>query len=224
MDGIVVARAGRRRRGTRAPATGLEAILGERAWRHLPDAVRNRFGEPPRAADYAGMFEEVRASRLGRLVALACRLLGTPVVPRTGTRVPAVVRVNPTAAGVVWNREYRWPDDAPCLVRSTKVIDPVEGLIERLPARLCMPLRVYEAAGALHFVSCGYYFDLGRRRDGGIRKFWLPDWIAPETHVTHVDEDDGWFRFTMRVTHRRAGELFFQTGRFRERAARVRSV
>ncbi|MBS0374509.1 MAG: DUF4166 domain-containing protein [Proteobacteria bacterium] len=219
MAGTVGAVAGRCGRRTRAPVAGLEALLGSQAWRHLPDAVRQRFGEPPRAADYAGEFDVVRASRLGRLVALACRLLGTPVVPRTGTRVPAVVHVNPTAAGVVWNREYCWPGDSPCQVRSTKVIDPIEGLIERLPARLCMPLRVYEAAGTLHFVSRGYYFDLGRRRDGTIRKLWLPARLVPETHVAHLDEEAGWFRFTMRVTHPRAGELFFQTGRFREQVA-----
>jgi len=49
-----------------------------------------------------------------------------------------------------WHREYRWPDTEPCLVRSTQVIDAHGALIERLPAGLCMPLRVYEQKGALH--------------------------------------------------------------------------
>jgi hypothetical protein len=35
------------------------------------------------------------------------------------------------------------------------------------------------------------------------------------THVEHVDEADGWFRFTMTVTHPFFGEMFYQTGRFR---------
>ncbi len=34
------------------------------------------------------------------------------------------------------------------------------------------------------------------------------------THVEHHDEPDGWFRFTMTVTHPIFGEMFYQTGRF----------
>src|SRR5712675_1895423 len=144
---------------------GLRSVLGVAAWTRLPQAVRVRFGEPPVAVDYIGEFDVVRASRLGRLVALLCQLLGTPVVPRSGLRVPAIVHVGPTRCGVAWNREYRWPKTQPCLVRSTKIIDSRGHLVERLPARLCMPLDVYEQRGVLHFVSRGYYFDFGKRRD-----------------------------------------------------------
>jgi hypothetical protein len=203
--------------GIGAPHRGLEHLLGEQAWHRLPPAVRARFGEPVLAIDYVGEFEIVRASLLGRALAHLCRLLGSPVVARTGSRIPAVVRVGPTADGVAWNREYTWPPRGnKCLVRSTKVIDPQGHLVERLPARLCMPLDVYERSGSLHFVSRGYYFDLGRRPDGTTRRLPLPDWLSPGiTHVEHHDEADGWFRFTMTVTHPRFGELFYQTGRFR---------
>src|SRR5690349_13085939 len=127
-----------------APRHGLRHVLGDAAWRRLPPAVRARFGEPVVAVDYVGEFEIVRASWLGLALATFCRLIGTPVVPRTGVNVPAVVRVGPTSEGVAWHREYRWPRSEPCLVRSTKVIEPDGSLVERLPARLCMPLRVYE--------------------------------------------------------------------------------
>src|ERR1700675_2353788 len=100
---------------------GLRSVLGLAAWTRLPEAVRVRFGEPPAAVDYAGEFDVVRASWLGRLGALACR------------------------------------------VRSTKIIDSRGGPVERLPARLGMPLNVYERHGVLHFVSRGYYFDFGKR-------------------------------------------------------------
>lgn len=200
--------------GRRAHA-GLRGILGDAAWQRLPTAVRMRFGEPPRKVDYAGEFEVVRASCVGRILASLCRLLGTPVVPRTGTQVPAIVHVGPTGSGVAWNREYRWPDERYCLVRSTKIIDPDGRLVERLPARLCMPLEVYERAGTLHFVSRGYYFDLGIWR-GRPLKMRVPRWVSPgTTHVEHTDESGGWFRFTMTVTHPFLGELFYQTGRFR---------
>jgi hypothetical protein len=73
-----------------------------------------------------------------------------------------------------------------------------------------MPLQTYETGGVLHFVSQGYYFDLGF----GIR-LWLPQFFSPGvTHVEHIDLDHGWFRFTLAVTHPLFGEMFFQTGRF----------
>jgi hypothetical protein len=198
------------------PHYGLRRVLGEAAWRRLPAPVRVRFGEPALTVDYVGQFEIVRASRLGGLLAQLCRVIGTPVVPRTGLHVPAIVRVAPAGEGVAWHREYRWPNSAACLVRSTKTIDSEGTLVERLPARLCMPLEVYERSGTLHFVSRGYYFELGTRRDGTRIKFALPAWLSPgTTHVEHVDEPAGWFRFTMTVTHPLFGELFYQTGRFR---------
>jgi len=207
--------------GTSVPRhRGLRWVLGDAAWARLPETVRARFGEPPVAVDYVGEFDIVRASWLGRLVALACQLLGTPVVPRTGASVPAIVHVGPTRCGVAWNREYRWPDGPACLVRSTKIIDADGSLVERLPARLCMPLDVYEVKGVLHFVSRGYYFDLGKRLDGTRIKVPLPPWLSPgTTHVEHQDEADGWFRFTMTVTHPIFGEMFHQTGRFRAAGA-----
>ena len=199
-----------------APHRGLQLVLGPAAWTRLPAAVRARFSEPPVAVDYVGEFDVVRASWLGRLVALVCLLLGTPVVPRTGLRVPAIVHVGPTRSGVAWNREYRWPKSQPCLVRSTKIIDPMGNLVERLPARLCMPLKVYEQRGVLHFVSRGYYFDFGKRRDGRLVTMPLPGLLSPgKTHVEHRDELGGWFRFTMTVAHPLFGEMFYQTGRFR---------
>jgi hypothetical protein len=196
-------------------------VIGEAAWSRLPPAVRDRFEDPARRVDYVGVFEIVRASRIGRIIALLSRLLGTPVVAAVGENIPAVVHVGPHGGGVDWHREYRWPDGTRSLVRSTKVIDRHGQLVERLPARLCMPLQLHESDGVLHFVSTGYYFDLSiqwlRRR--GFAHEWhlaLPRWLSPgTTHVEHIDERDGWFRFTMRVTHAWFGELFFQTGRFR---------
>lgn len=200
---------------TSAAPAGLRIVLGELAWSRLPAAVQHRFGAQHASVDYLGSFEIVRASLLGRVLAFLCRLIGTPVVPRTGRNVPAIVKVGPRADGVAWDREYRWPGCAPCLVRSTKVIGPDGQLVERLPAGLCMPLDVYERAGVLHFVSRGYYFDFGAIL-GGTFRLSLPRWLSPGvTHVEHVDEPDGWFRFTMTVSHPVFGEMFFQTGNFR---------
>jgi hypothetical protein len=189
---------------------GLRDVMGLQAWNRLPAAVRERFAENAGNVTYAGAFEIVRASLLGQAIAWLGTLFGTPVAPRTGENVEAFVLVRPNAVGVDWNREYRWADGAKHLVRSTKVVTAEGLLIEKLPARLCMPLDVYEDCGVLHFVSRGYYFDLGF----GVH-LPLPAFFSPGvTHVEHIDLDHGWFRFTLAVTHPRFGEIFFQTGRF----------
>jgi Domain of unknown function (DUF4166) len=188
---------------------GLRDVLGESAWLRLPSTVRARFAEPVHAVDFVGEFDVVRASSLGRVIAWLCQAIGTPVVPRTGRNVLAIIHVGPVARGASWLREYHWSHGDTHRVHSTKVIGADGTLIEELPARLRMPLDVYERQGVLHFVSKGYYFDL-------TLKIHLPWWLSPgTTHVEHIDEADGWFRFTMTVTHPIFGEVFYQTGRFR---------
>lgn len=189
---------------------GLRDVLGSEAWYRLPEAVRERFAATAGAVTYAGAFEIVRASWLGQVFAWLGTMFGTPVAPRSGANVAARVFVRPHAGGVDWNREYRWNDGGRHLVRSTKVVTGDGHLIEKMPARLCMPLAVHEAGGVLHFVSRAYYFDLGF----GLR-LPLPLFFSPGvTRVEHIDLGHGWFRFTLAVIHPLFGEMFFQTGRF----------
>jgi len=190
--------------------SGLRAVLGAEQWMRLPEAVRERFAENAAAVTYAGAFEIVRASLLGRLFAWLGVIFGGPVTPRIGNDVEARVFVRPNGSGVEWIREYLWADGRRNVVRSTKVISGDARLIEKLPARLCMPLATWQENGVLHFESRGYYFDtlFGF-------KLWLPGFFTPGiTHVEHIDLGHGWFRFTMTVTHAVFGEMFFQTGRF----------
>lgn len=188
---------------------GLHELLGVRAWLRLPDAVRERFAETAPDVTCAGAFEIVRASPLGRLFAWLGTIFGTPIVPRDGECVEARVRVRAVADGVAWHREYLWADGTRHVVTSTKVIVGGE-LVEKLPARLNMPLAVTEEHGVLVFTSTGYCFDLGFRL-----RLPLPALFSPgTTRVEHVDLGHGWFRFTMIVMHPWLGEMFFQTGRF----------
>ena len=199
-----------RERAAAGACHGLRRVLGPAAWNRLPEAVRERFGDASIAVTYAGGFEVVRASFTGRLFAWLGVLFGTPVAPRVGNDVVARVQVTPTEQGVVWTRIYDWEDGGSHRVRSTKVIADDGTLVEKLPARLCMPLNVYEVGRVLHFVSRGYYFDLGFGC-----KLYLPALLSPgTTHVEHIDLDHGWFRFTMTVMHPLFGEMYFQTGRF----------
>jgi hypothetical protein len=201
--------------GCRRRRASLEDLIGRSAWERLPKAVRDRFAHSESTVDYLGEFEVVRASRLGKVVAWACQLIGSPVVPRTGRNVPAVVHVSPSGQGVEWRREYRWPDHPPYVVRSTKVIGDDAILVEELPARLRMSLTVFEKGGVLHFVSKAYYFEFAFPWTQGRMRIGLPPALSPGiTHVQHIDGVDGWFRFTMTVTHPLFGELFYQTGQF----------
>jgi hypothetical protein len=202
-------------RTTAGARHGLRDVLGGEAWSRLPEAVRERFAATAGNVTYGGAFEVVRASALGRAFAWLGTLFGTPVAPRSGENVAARVFVRPHAGGVDWNREYHWADGSRHLVRSTKVVTEDGELIEKLPARLCMPLAVHEAGGVLHFVSSAYYFDLGASLFGARWRLPLPPMFSPGiTHVEHIDLGHGWFRFTLVVTHPLFGELFFQTGRF----------
>jgi hypothetical protein len=191
---------------------GLREVLGTAAWLRLPPAVRARFAEGAPDVSYAGAFEVVNASLLGRLFAWLGAVVGKPVVARTGVNVAARVHVRRTADGIEWRREYHW-GGAVDVVTSTKIVRDGR-LIERLPARLNMPLDVREENRVLVFESRGYYFDF---RFGALPGFRLPlpSFFSPgHTRVEHVDLGNGWFRFTLIVTHPWFGEMFFQSGRF----------
>lgn len=185
--------------------------LGEAAWNRLPAAVRARFDDDVTYAEYEGKFDVVQANLAGKLLAFFCRLIDSPIAPYTGDNIPAKVRVFANdRGGMVWERTYRFEPNRICIVRTTKQLDDQGEFVEALPAGLRMPLDVFERGGALHFVSRGYVFDWP-----GVR-IRVPDFLPPGvTHVEHIDEGDGWFRFTMTVTHKWLGEVFFQTGRFR---------
>jgi hypothetical protein len=187
----------------------IRKAIGEDAWSRLPDAVKARFADDVLCAEYQGSFDIVRASMAGRFLGHLSRIIGTPIAPYTGTNVAAVVRVFASEGGMVWERTYRFSPFRTCVVSSTKQLDEMGGFVEVLPAGLRMPLRVFERDGILHFVSRSYYF-----RWFGLR-ISIPAWLPPgETHVQHIDEGNGWFRFTMTVNHRWLGEVYFQTGRF----------
>jgi hypothetical protein len=184
-------------------------LVGAEGWSRLPEAIRRRFAHDAQAAApiiYCGE-AVVRASLAGRVLAHVCRVIGTPVAPYVGDRVPMTVRVYRSAEGIVWEREYRFADRV-CIVRSTKQVQQ-GALVEKLGAGLHMQLHVFEADAALHFVSDRYFFQLGSAR------IELPDWFLPgPTHVTHTDMGGGRFRFSMQTVHGWFGELFYQDGIF----------
>lgn len=184
------------------------------AWERLAPAVRRRFATHSRtladATTYRGSMN-VQASFAGQCIAHLCRCIGTPVAPFVHENVPVTVRVFDKAdgSGTVWERRYDFPGRAPVVVSSTKQLEADGTLVEALGCGLRMSLDVFESDGALHFLSTGYFFQLGRLR------IPLPAWLPPgATHVIHDDQGDGSFRFTMRTDHACWGEMYLQSGLF----------
>ncbi len=197
-----------------SPYPDFKSLLGQAAWHRLPSAVRARFdGTQGRFAEkvYAGVMTEVRASRLGLWLARLCTVLGTPIVPRVGCNIPMFVRLFhvPKQAGIAWERIYRFPEQPTWTVRSTKMLARDGTLIESLGFGLCMPLKLAEVNGELHFISQGYYFQWGALR------IPLPGGFPPgATTIIHRDLGNGRFCFILQISHPWLGQMFYQEGYF----------
>lgn len=196
-----------------------ERLLGAAAWGRLHPDIRYRFGAAVaggRETHYGGVMGIVRASRLGRILAQACRLIGTPLAPHVGERVPVLARVyhDEKRGGMTWERLYSFPGKAPVRVASTKIYNPRRGLLEVVQGGLGMRLAVYERDAALHFESQDYFWGLGLGRWGTVF-LPLPTWLTPgRIHVVHADVGAGRFRFALEARHPWFGETFFQEGVF----------
>jgi len=190
------------------------ALLGPAAWARLPAAVQSRFAVHSSAdvTIYAGAML-VRASLAGRLLAQACRLIGTPLAPWTGDDVPVEVAVYPDRGALVWDRTYRFAGRPPVMVSSRKIAGADGGLLEVVRGGLGMALTVTEEAGALHFRSRFYFLTLGALR------LAIPSLLTPgAAHVIHRDIGDGRFRFSLEFVHPWLGETMFQDGEFADPA------
>ena len=191
-------------------------LLGYVQWNRLPASVRKRFNREDAGFQeriYAGEMKVVRASKLGKLLALCCQIIGTPVVPLTGTNVGMFVRLFnvPSVQGIAWERIYRFNDHPIITVRSTKTLSDANTLVEMLGFGLRMPLKLFEKNGDLYFESTGYFFQWGWL------KIPLPHWFPPgKTTVIHRDLGNGEFAFILQTDHPWFGEMFYQEGRFRD--------
>jgi len=190
-----------------------KAVGGPGWWRLRPE-IRTRFARDVKDGEvkcYEGVMSEVACSRIGWLLAQFCRLLGTPLATASGREVPTAVLVypDPTGRGTVWDRIYFFPERAPVTVRSSKVLDERDRLLERVGGGFGMLLKVFERDRALHMVSQRYFLEWRGRR------LCLPDLLSPGTaHVIHSDEGGGLFRFRLTITHPLLGPLFVQDGLF----------
>lgn len=197
------------------PTLDFRRLLGREAWDRLPLAVQHRFGPHAEGAHtlYTGRMV-VEASLVGRLIAQACRLIGTPLAPWTGPDVPTAVDVHlDPRGGLVWARTYSFTGRDPILVSSTKLMDADGTLLEVVRGGLGMALTVSVEDGALHFRSRYYFAGIGPLR------LRIPGLLTPgRAHVVHRDQGGGAFVFSMDFHHPWLGRTLFQEGLFRDPA------
>lgn len=191
-------------------------LLGEAAWRRLPEAVRRRFSRHL-AADqqiiYRGEVVCMELSRCGRALAQLARLAGAPLPFTPDALGPCVVVVTASEGlgGQIWSRSYPRPGRFPQVIHSAKRFAGPTGLEEMLGLGLVMRLTLAEDAGQLVFRSAGYALRLAGR------DLKVPDWLSPgRCMVTHRAETDDRFSFTLTLDHPWLGRLLRQVAFFEE--------
>lgn len=188
------------------------AVLGEAAWARLDPHVRQRFSRRPLGDAimcFRGVMHTVSLSPTGWLFAQACRLIGTPLAPHQGKRVPMRIELqeDQRLGGVQWRRVYRFRSGR-FAVTSTKCRSGTD-LTEHLGHGFTMRLKLSEQDGALCFRSSAYELCVAGRR------LRIPDWLTPGvTTVLHEQICGNLFRFSLSVDHPLLGRTIFQEGEF----------
>lgn len=204
------------------PDARFAALLGSAAWLRLPSAIRQRFSKAlgsQTSVTYAGDIVECRRTRLGRLLATLCRLIGAPLPLHDHVGVPAAVTVFADGAtgGQHWTRIYGRPRGFPQVIHSTKRFAGPTGLEEYLGCGFGVALTVSADTRALHFHRDHYFVALGAVR------LRLPRWLGPGAlTVSHVERGGGCFAFVLTLRHPSFGEIIRQTGVFHECVASQR--
>jgi Domain of unknown function (DUF4166) len=194
------------------------ALLSNEDWSSLPLPVRQRFSKRlanGRTIIYAGAVLETRMSGAGWCLAQLARLIGGPLPISREANVPAVVIVTEDMAtgGQIWTRLYARRDSFPQIIHSSKRFAGSTGIEEYLGHGFGIALRIGVRDGALVFRSDSYFLKVFGRR------FRLPAWLSPGVMtVTHTEQGDGRFEFTLEVNHPRFGLLIRQSALFRESA------
>lgn len=193
------------------------SLLGKRNWNRLPDAVRARFSKrlaPDQTVTYTGKILDCRRSFLGGVLVQLCRLIGSPLPLTTDIGVPAAVAVTEDgrAGGQFWTRMYGRRNGFPQVIHSSKRFAGKTGLEEYLGLGFGIALTLSADERALHFHSDHYYLAIGGAR------LRLPRWLGPgDLTISHIDQGEEFFLFTLSLIHPLFGELLNQTGQFRER-------
>ncbi|NVJ62458.1 MAG: DUF4166 domain-containing protein [Gammaproteobacteria bacterium] len=205
-----------------ANSSPYQKLIGQSAWNRLHPAIQNRFTYPVSTTGdnlfcknetviYKGVMNKVQMSLMGKILAYCCRLIGTPLALYEGENIPTTVKVYPdkNRGGMTWDRRYHFPNKPTNQVVSTKSINQ-NGLSELVGFGFGMKLDVNEYKGAIVFESTKFFVKIGKL------KLTIPDWLTPgKTTVQQRAINNEEFEFTLRVTHKFFGQMFYQIGRFK---------
>ncbi len=189
-------------------------LIGLDAWQRLPVAVQRRFSKRLPAGTsvvYQGVVRETHLNFVGRCLAQAARLIGSPLPRDDRATGPAVVVVmqNQTTEAQNWVRTYTRPSGTTQTITSEKRFQGPTGLEEYVGAGIGMTLDVTEDNGALVFRSNRYFFEAGPVR------FMLPRFLSPgQMTIIHRDEGGDQFCFELQLIHTWFGVLFHQIAHF----------
>jgi hypothetical protein len=195
------------------------SLLSATEWERLPAAIRRRFSKRlagGATAIYTGAIDSMRASRTGRFLAQAFRLIGAPLPIHMDVGVPSIVSVTEDMAtgGQIWTRLYAQRGGFPQIIQSSKRFAGPTGLEEYIGFGITMALKAKATETALIFESAGYSLKLGPWR------IPLPAILSPgNVTVTHEEMTEETFRFTLLLAHPLLGLLIAQSGLFHEAKA-----
>lgn len=195
------------------PENTLKAQLGAQ-WARLHPDIQQRFDQEPNLGEvilYEGRMLEMRRSFMGWLFAIFTKIIGNPLSSYQGKNVPMEVALfkELNKAGVFWKRTYFLPNKRPYVVVSSKQQSKKGEMLECVKGGFGMKLKVYEQDGNLHFKSYRYFWSFLKLQ------MPIPHWLTPgETHVIHTNLGNGYFTFTINMTHPQLGETFYQHGLF----------
>jgi hypothetical protein len=200
------------------------ALLPAAQWESLNPCVRRRFSK--RLADgatvvYVGETREIWISPAGWFLAQAARLVGGPLPTSRDTHVPTFVTVTEDmrTGGQIWTRLYARRSGFPQVIHSSKRFAGPTGLEEYVGFGICMALTIHAEGPTLAFRSAGYCLHAFGSR------LKLPQWASPGAlTVTHTDNGDGSFVFSLELVHRRFGVLIRQSAVYREASHDLRSA
>jgi len=192
------------------------ALVPDAAWAQLPAPVRHRFSKRLATGNtvvYVGEILETQMSLLGRWLAQAARLIGSPFPTVCDANISSVVTVSEdkVTGGQNWTRLYIRRKGFPQVIRSCKRFAGPTGLEEYIGHGIGVALTVHVEQRSLIFRSHHYFFQaLGVR-------LRLPTWMTPGAlSVTHAERADGTFSFTLDLSHAVFGALIRQYAIFRE--------
>ena len=199
------------------PDHRFKELLGETAWRRLPQAIQRRFGKRLSggvSVTYKGKVTSMHMNWVGKALAHAARAIGAPLpFDLTSVDQPAVVVVTEEIAtnGQFWIRQYGRQSGFPQVIHSSKRFAGPTGLEEYIGYGIGMALTVEAQDDALLFKSDHYFIQILGKRLRLLRG------LSPGAlTIGHHDLGDDRFVFSLHLRNRLFGVLIRQEALFQD--------